>query len=211
MPATQVLQAQFHTFTGTAVPAIEVPEGVKVWKIGRDSANVGSWNNYTDNQGYNLFCQSNGQYLTWVKVPIGINLGYTSNPNVFKTHFRLPDGAEREILSGESVAFGIGGSPAFLRYAHRTAGINLEWSNAPVFEWRIFGSNNQLGTPIQENSLVAIVNDKVEPSPDFLIHFGRPPGMADIGWTTSPGFWDSITGFLDKNKVDIAKGAIALL
>lgn len=190
---------------------IEVPEGVKVWKIGRDSANIMSWNNYTDNQGYNLFCQSNGRYLTWKKVPIGINLDYTDDSNVNKTHFRLPDGTEREILSGESVAFGIGGGEAFLHYAHRDVGINLEWSANPVFEWRIFGANNQIGTPIQENSLVAIVNDKVEPSPDFLIYFERPPGMADIGWTTSPGFWDQVTGFLDKHKVELAQAAIEAL
>jgi len=64
---------------------------------------------------------------------------------------------------------------------------------------------------VQENSLVAIVNDKVEPSPDFLVYFERPPGMAAIGWTTSPGFWGSVTGYLDKHKVDIAKAAIAAL
>jgi hypothetical protein len=55
------------------------------------------------------------------------------------------------------------------------------------------------------------VNDKVEPALDFLIYFERPPGMADIGWTTSPGFWDSVVAFADKHKADLAKGAIALL
>jgi hypothetical protein len=190
---------------------IEVPESVKVWKIGDGSANVRSWNNYTNNQGYNLFCQSSGQFFTYMKVPLGINLGYTSDPSVRKTHFRLPDGMERDILSGESVAFGIGGGEAFLRYAHRDVGINLKWNQEPVFEWRIFGSNNQVGTPIAESSLVAIVNDKVEPKPDFLIYFGRPPGMADVGWTTSPGFWDHVMNFADKHKAEIAQALIASL
>jgi hypothetical protein len=190
---------------------IEIPEKVKVWKIGTGTANILSWNNYTNNGGYNLFCQTNGRYLTYLETLLGISLGYTDDPSVQKTHFRLPDGMEREILSGESVAFGIGGGRAFLRYAHRDAGVNLDWSEKPVFEWRIFGSNNQIGTPISENSFVAIINDKVEPSPDFFVYFERPPGMADVGWTTSPGFMDGILDFADKHKIEIAKGLIAVL
>jgi hypothetical protein len=194
------------------MPNIEVPESVKVWKIGTGSANVKSWNHYVHNQGYNLFCRTNGKYLTWVEVPLGINLGYTNDASQQKIHFRLPDGAERDILSGESVAFGIGGGEAFLRYAHRNQGINLDWYKNPVFEWRIFGSNNQTGTPIPENSFVAIVNDKVEPSPDFLIYLNRAPGMADVGWTTSPeSFVSGILNFAEKHAIDAAKGAIALL
>ena len=64
-------------WTGDEIMAnIDVPEAVRVWKIGVDPANVLSWNNYTDNQGYHLFCITNGEYLTWEKVPLGINLGY---------------------------------------------------------------------------------------------------------------------------------------
>ena len=50
---------------------IVVPETVRVWKIGVDQANVQSWNNYTNNQGYNLFCTTNGKFLTWVDVNFG--------------------------------------------------------------------------------------------------------------------------------------------
>jgi hypothetical protein len=190
---------------------IEVPEGVRVWKIGHDSANVRSWNNYRDNQGYNLFCQTNGKYLTWGKMPLGINLCFVDDARLQKTHFRLPDGIERDILSGESVALGIGGGEAFLRYASRDVGINLRWSAEPIFEWRIFGANNQPGTPIAENSPVALVNDRVSPAPDFLVHLERPPGMADIGWTSSPTFWNRAGGFVDKNALEIAKAGLPLL
>src|SRR5262245_26145363 len=171
---------------------IEIPESVKQWKIGTGSANVRSQNRYTTNSGYNLFCQKNGKFLTYKEVPLGINLGFTADASIKKTHFRLPDGREREILSGELVALGIGGGDAFLRYAHRDVGINLKWSNDPVFEWRIFGANGQLGAPVAQNSLVAIVNVKVEPSPDFFVFLERPPGIADVGWTTSPNFWNDV-------------------
>jgi hypothetical protein len=188
---------------------IEIPESVKVWKIGDGAANIKSWNNYTNNQGYNLFCRSNGKYLTWQKVPLGINLGFTDDVALRKTHFRLPDGSERDILSGESVAFGIGGGEAFLQYAHRDVGINLKWNKNPVCEWRIFGSNNQTGAPIAENSFVALVNDRVKPSPDFFIYFNRPSGMADVGWTSSPEFWNSILNFTEQQIISRAKTAIS--
>jgi hypothetical protein len=187
----------------------DVPASVRVWKIGAHQANVRSWNNYKNNQGYNLFCTSNGKYLTYKKVPVGVNLSFeTSGDN--KTHFRLPDNLERDILSGEPVALGIGGSPSFLRYKESHVGINLDWSESPIFEWRIFGTDTEVGKPIPENTPVALLNDKVKPSPDFLIYFERPVGV-DIGWTTSPGFWDHVGDLAEKHKADIAKAAIAVL
>jgi hypothetical protein len=187
----------------------DVPQSVRVWKIGVDQANVQSWNNYTNNQGYNLFCTTNGKYLTGEKQTFGINLGF-KNSGDNKTHFRLPDNQEREIRSGELVALGIGGSPAFLHYSERDVGINLVWREGPEFEWRIFGADTELGKPIPENTAIALLNDKVKPSPDFLIKFDRTAGV-DIGWTTSPGFWDHVRDFAEKHAVDAAKAAIAAL
>lgn len=181
---------------------IAVPDAMKVWKIGVDPANVLSWNNYTDNQGYHLFCITNGEYLTWEKKPAGVNLGFHKKGDN-KTHFRLPDNQEREILSGESVSLGIGGKPSFLYYKTRDWGINLDWSETPRFEWRIFGP--ELGKPIPENTPVAIVNDNADnPGPDFLIHFKRPVGV-NIGWTSSPEFWGPL---IEKAAVTGAKMAI---
>lgn len=180
---------------------LDLPDRVRCWRIGHGSDKVRSWNNYQNNRGYSLFCQTNGEHLTYGKQKLGINLVFKPNQE-FKTHFRLPDGLEREVLFGERVAFGIGGGEAFLRYGARTWGINLNWSGRPAFEWRVVGGQN--GTPIPENSSVAIVNEKVEPSADFLIYLKRAPGHADIGWTTSPGFWDSLANW-DRDKLKRAK------
>ncbi len=191
---------------------LEIPETVKIWKVSGKTGNLVSQNNYTDNSGYNLFCKSNNEYLTWKKVPLGINLDFISDANVKKIHIRLPDGKQREILSGELIAFGIGGGEAFLNYTHRTVGINLEWKQNPIYQWRIFGANTQLGTPISTDSFVAIVNDKVEPSPDFLIYLDRPTGMADVGWTSSPQFFNKIFNAAEKFGLEAAKkGLMALV
>jgi hypothetical protein len=187
---------------------MDIPDKVRQWKLGPAGGNVMSWNNYQHNNGAYLMNTETNNYLTYKEVPLGINLGFIANQE-YKTHFRLPDGTERDILSGELVALGIGGGKAFLQYAHRDFGVNLEWVQNPNFQWRIFGPTE--GAPIPYDAPVAIVNDKVEPAPDFFIHFDRPPGMADVGWTTSPGFWDSVEDVAVQVGIKAAKAAIAAL
>lgn len=195
--------------TNIAVAQIaEVPEIVKVWKFGGKDGNIKSQNTYTEGAGYNLFCQTNSKYLTWKKIPIGINLDFVSDASLKKIHFTLPDGKEREILSGELVGFAIGGGDAFLAYSHRTVGINLEWKNKPVYQWRVYGATAELGKPIPTGSLVAIVNDKVEPAPDFMIYVDRPPKIADVGWTTSPEYFNKIGNVAAKLAIESGKAFI---
>jgi len=59
--------------------------------------------------------------------------------------------------------------------------------------------------------LVAIVNDKVEPEPDFLFYLDRPRGMADGGWTTSPEFFNKIGKAAEKIPIEAAKKAVMAL
>ena len=184
---------------------MEIPETVKVWKLAGKDGNIKSQNSYSEGKGYNLYCETNSKYLTWEKMPLGINLNYTANSNLKKIHIQTPDGKEREILSGELVGFAVGGSPAFLSYTHRTVGINLEWKKEPVYQWRIFGANIALGKPIPAGSMVAIVNEKVEPAADFWVYVDRPPGIADVGWTTSPEFFNKIGNGGAKLVIEAAK------
>jgi hypothetical protein len=174
------------------VVSIPVPPAVLVWQFGGKTGNLTAQNTYTPNSGYNMFCMSNGSYLTYGKQPAGINLDYTKNSAERKVHFRLPDGQQREIRTGEPVALGIGGGDEWLYYHHRTLGINLDWSNSPKFEWRIWGPTGESGKSIQQNTVLAVLNVNVEPTPDFLVYLDRHPGVADIGWTTSPNWWGSL-------------------
>ena len=175
-----------------------IPGKVLIWKLGGKAGNLKSQNRYSTDHtgnGYNMFCKTNSEYLTYKKTNVGINLGYTTNSGEHKIHFRLPDGQERDILTGEKVALGIGGGDAFLRYAHRTVGINLEWASNPAFEWRIYGATIDKGKPIPTESWVAIVNEKVEPEADFLVYLDRLAG-ADVGWTTSPDWKGKLVDWL---------------
>jgi hypothetical protein len=185
----------------------DIPEVVKIWKIGGGSGPVSANNHYTNNHGANLFCTKNNKYLTWKKMPVGINLDFISDAAVKKVHFKLPDGKERPLLSGELIAFGIGGGDAYLRYAERTAGVNLEWSKKPVFEWKVFAG--PAGSPVTHGTAAAIVNIHVKPTADFLIYFDRPAGHADVGWTTSPQFWNNLANKAIKTGIEAAKKYVA--
>lgn len=178
--------------------AISISDKVVIWKFGGNSGNVKAQNQYSTangGNGYNMLCATNNQYLTYKDTNVGISLGYTSNSGEHKIHFRLPDGSEREVLTGERVALGIGGGKAFLKYAHRTVGINLEWVEQPSYEWLIYGPTSEKGTPILTDSSVAVINEKVEPEADFLVYLDRVAG-ADVGWTTSPDWKDKATDWL---------------
>jgi len=169
--------------------AAEIPTEVQVWQFGGKEGNVRTQNSYTNNSGYNLFCHSNKSYLTYVDQLVGMNLGFEKAGKERKVWFRLPDGHERDILTGEPFAFAIGGGKAFMKYVHRTQGINLDFVSAPAFEWRMYLPGGELGQPVPTGALVAIVNDRVEPTKDFLVHLDRAPGQADVGWTSSPDWW----------------------
>jgi len=170
-----------------------IPSVVKTWTIGGGSGNIRSSNSYSDNSGYTMYSSPNKEYLTYKHQDWGINLGFVGDSNRRTGHFRTPDNAERDILSGEPVAFAVGGEEKqFLFYAHRDYGINLNWSKDPVFQWRLFREDDQLGVPIQLGSVVAIMNEKGDdPDPDFFIYHKRTVG-GQIGWPSTPGFWDNV-------------------
>jgi hypothetical protein len=84
------------------------------------------------------------------------------------------------VTYGEPVALRVKGG-GYLKYSKRTVGINLAWSNTPVYEWRIAG-----GTPGQTVSLdapFALLNDVEH---DALIYGSRPAGI-NLVWLKDYG------------------------
>jgi hypothetical protein len=187
-----------------------IPAEVVIWQFGGKTGNLKSQNAYTTNSGYNLFCSSNKEYLSYGTELFGINLDWKKTGDEKKVHFMVPAKQEREILTGEPIAFGIGGGEQFLYYASRTLGINLSWSEKPVFEWTICGADGKKGVPIGEGQMYAIVNAKVQPAPDFFIYLDRVPGQADVGWTTSPNWPGKILSNIQRYK-EVAAFVAALL
>jgi hypothetical protein len=83
------------------------------------------------------------------------------------------------IHYGDLVALANGGDPSFIRYAERTWGINLDWSEAPVYEWQVLGASSD--KVVTTGARVALYNTV---SKEPLIFFDRTVG-GDIGWPSS--------------------------
>lgn len=168
---------------------LNIPGDVLVWKFGGKAGTVRAQNTYVTNGAYNLFCATNNQYLTYEKQLVGVNLGYEKSGQEHKVWVRLPDNQERDLLTGEPFAFAIGGGESFLKYWERDNGINLAWTTTPYPEWRAFIAGGEIGQPIPTGAQVALLNEKVKPTHDFLIYLDRVPGEGDVGWTSSSNWW----------------------
>ena len=169
---------------------MDIPDKVMQWKFGNAAGNLQSTAKYVNDKGLSLYSVVHKQYLNWHKETLGINLGFTGQTQT-KWHLHVPDGKKRDILCGEPIALANGGGDPYLNYHHRTVGINLDWAAKGDPQWRIFAKGVEVGKPIPIGATCAIHNEKVEPDPDFLVHFERPGG--DIGWTTSPHWYDGLT------------------
>ncbi len=125
------------------------------------------------------------KFLQHEEQKVGINLGWTDDAEpstaqkVTRWFLARNGSATTPILYGERLALGNGKSPSFIRHETRTAGIDLDWSGGPVFEWRILGG--EIGQPVDPNRYNALYNDDID---ECLTFFDRTAG-GDIGWPSS--------------------------
>jgi hypothetical protein len=111
-------------------------------------------------------------------------------------------GGDGPLRYGETIAIGVGAQPSFIQNKERAVGINLDWSETPVFEWTLAGG--PAGQAIDPNKYLAIYNAKAE---EFLIFFDRTAG-ADIGWPSSMTWGDQLKGELLKQAKKAALQAL---
>ncbi len=162
-------------------------------------------------RNYNLKNLQTRRFLQWEHQTVGINLGWTDDATVQTAKkvarwFLTRSTTDRTPLRyGELLGLGNGGNPSFIRYSKRTFGINLDWSNTPVFEWKILGG--PIGQPVNSGKWLALYNQKAG---DCLIHFDRTVG-GDIGWPGSQTWFDQLGDVLTKAVKDHWKEAVALL
>ena len=147
-------------------------------------------------RNYNL---KNKQYIKFLQHEEqfhGINLGWTDDATnetgkkVSRWFFTRSGQGNGPLTYGETVAVGYGISPSYIYYKHRPVGINLDWSQRPVFEWKLLGG--KMGEPVYTHDLIAIYNEKPTAGGECLIHFDRTAG-GDIGWPTSKT-WVTVFG-----------------
>lgn len=119
--------------------------------------------------------------------------------------FTRPDGTTRPLRYGDRVAIGNGDNPSYIRYAHQTWGINLDYSRAPRYEWKLLGG--KVGTQVRSGDWLAIYNT-VTRQP--LISFDRNVG-ADLGWPDSERWEDQVDDIIMKFIKDHWREGVAYL
>jgi hypothetical protein len=204
---------------GTAAatdPTDLVVDYLKQWRfdIYNPSHTLLSKNSF-DNPGrnYNLWNRRTRDFLRWEHQDWGINLGWTDDATrktagkVSRWFLRRPGTNSSPLRYGEKLALGYGRDPSFIRYSHRTVGINLKWDYSPSYEWRLLGGTRN--RPVLSGKPVAIYNDKAGQS-GFLVYFDRTAG-GDIGWPDSQTWLDQLPGILAKAFKEHYKEAAALL
>jgi hypothetical protein len=136
------------------------------------------------------------KFLQNEKQSFGINLGWTEDAEpatatkVARWFFARNGAGDGPLRHGETVAIGNGKQPSFIRNEKRSVGINLGWSDTPVFEWKLAGG--PAGTTIDPNAYLAIYNENAS---EFLIFFDRTAG-GDIGWPSSETWGEQLKGKL---------------
>lgn len=139
---------------------------------------------------YNIKGLVNRKFLQYEKQGIGrgINIGWTSNASAdtatkrAKWFFSKKSGTTNAIRYGEPIAMAWGGNNKnqFVKYSHRTVGINLDWSSKPSYEWVILGGKP--GTFVRRGVDRVILFNLKHKQP--LVRFDRTVG-GDIGWPDS--------------------------
>jgi hypothetical protein len=169
--------------TAHAAPDIQqVAESLKQWTIlnpGGGQVDVRAGRRYL------LKNSTNRHFLQYKKQGFagGINLGFSDDAEPATAakvvHWEFVNQHRTAVKYDEPVA--IRCKDGYLRYGSRTVGINLDWSDNPVFEWRLLGGRP--GTPVRTRDWLSIFNghsDDGEP----LIYFKREVG-GNIGWPSS--------------------------
>jgi hypothetical protein len=201
------------TTTDTAVN--QLVETYKQWMVGANKRRpLMPQNAFREgsDHNYDLKNLQERKFLHWEHQTWGLNIGWTDDASpstasrAARWFFARPGGGTEQIKYGEPIAIGYGIEPSFLRYEHRTVGINLAWVKAPAFEWRLLGA--VAGRPVECGDRLAIHNAKAGSAdvPGVLIAFDRTVG-GDIGWPDSKTWLDQAT-----DKVfDLAKDAVTKL
>lgn len=154
-PRVEAASAQDWSITNTSAPGAEVR---------------------TD-RTYRLFNRTHGRALVYGGQDHGINLDWAS-PNTTPNVRFVRRAGTGPVQYAELVAIHVAGG-GYLRYWDREYGINLVWSDTPVYEWRLYGGVGSIKT-----SEPIFLYNAVEH--DHVVYASRQYGI-HLRWLNSVG------------------------
>lgn len=140
---------------------------------------------YTEQQ-YRLYNETLGQTLRCGERKYGINLVWTNIHSDSEFSFHLKSKAREPLQSGQTVAIRVRnykGEGGYLRFKRREYGINLVWSNEPVYEWEVRGDDTR--QPIRLSEKIGLFNRNVE-FVDYMVYYPREYGVNLKWWHDVP-------------------------
>lgn len=136
---------------------------------------------------YDLLNEYVLQRLVYGAREYGINLVWDDpDPTAPSVRFLPLNETATPILYGELVAIHVRGG-GYLRYGVQDNGINLKWSETPVYEWSLRGDSPLSTTAIDITKLVGIFNTTVN---DYLFYDPRRRGI-NLKWLSDKGKYNS--------------------
>ncbi|MBL7814571.1 MAG: hypothetical protein JNL70_06165 [Saprospiraceae bacterium] len=109
------------------------------------------------NEKYYLWNEISKKVLGYKSQKKGINLAWLS-PQKTKQNIIFKDCDTDGVLTErDSVAICVEGG-AYLRYGAREYGINIVWSQTPVYEWALMSQNEAITTSVQSPKKYALYN-----------------------------------------------------
>jgi len=123
----------------------------------------------------------------------GINLvwGAISNPGS-DAYFVTEGSGEEVVRYGDNVALAITENPTrparpFLKYKSRDYGINLDWTTAKVYEWKVSGAGRAgKGSPVRYGDKFLLFNARSSSKGGFLYYNERKYGI-NLSWRGTLG------------------------
>jgi hypothetical protein len=140
----------------------------------------------------NLYYQ---KFIKYGEQQFGVNLRFIHLDPGDNIQISVQGGGP-DIFYGDQVAIYIKGD-SFLHYRNRSWGVNLGWSDTPVYQWRITGGIS--GIPVRPNTPFGLFNEREN---DYLVGCWRPYGV-NLAWSRDAsdvsgerriprGFWNSL-------------------
>jgi hypothetical protein len=201
LPRTEANSVPHEKTAGSlSPPTAALLEELKQWKISNPAQPSrlfpkSAFEGPAD-RSYNLKNKKLRKFLQHEKQTFGINLGWTDDASpatattVARWFFARHGGRSGPLTYCETLALGNGRTPSFIHHQKRDTGINLNWSDAAIFEWKLLGGG--CGRPIDPNQYLAVYNERAN---EFLIFFDRTAG-GDIGWPSSQTWGQQLKGEL---------------
>lgn len=156
-----------------------------VWSLTSSISAQASWRLLSSSNGqiqshtpYHLQSIKGGSHLCYKnrKPDIGIKLSWgTAEPAAL---FQIVKAGGGPINCGDRVGL-FNDTGGYIKYANQKYGINLKYSQEPIYEWEIRSEGNVKGSPIMPNTPIGLYNVQAN---DFIRICTRSTPTVDLAW-----------------------------